>query len=65
MPDEERSITPLFVGGPRDGQTTTFPGTIRARPEVAASHYACWLRREGDDPLSGWRMLYAGEQGSR
>jgi len=66
MPDEDRSITPLFVGGPKDGETTTFLGTIRTRPELAASHFPGYrLHHDGDDPLSGWQMLYAGGQDSR
>jgi hypothetical protein len=57
MPDEDRSITALFVGGPKDGQTATFLGTIRTRPEIATSHFPGYrLRHDGGDPLSGWEM---------
>jgi hypothetical protein len=62
MPDEDRSITPLFVGGPKDGETTTFLGTSRSRPELATSHFPGYrLHRSGDDPLSGWEMRLISE----
>jgi hypothetical protein len=44
----------LFVGGPKDGQTATFLGTIHGRLELATSHYPGYkLCHEGNDPLSG------------
>lgn len=57
LPPEERPLTAVFTGGPRDGQTATFLGTVRTRPEVATWNFPGYrLHHDGDDPLSGWEM---------
>ncbi len=66
LPPEERTVTAVFVGGPRDGQTATFPGTIRSRLELATSHYPGYkLCHDGDDPLPGWEMRLISEDSAR
>jgi hypothetical protein len=58
-PAEERNFTALFVGGPKDGETTTFLGSMRERPELAACHYPGYrLHNDGADPLAGWQMRH-------
>lgn len=54
----ERNITATFVGGPRDGETTEFLGSIRTRLELAMALFPGYaLHHEGgDDPLAGWKM---------
>ena len=64
LPLEERPLTAVFTGGPRDGQATTFLGTIRDRLWLATSHYPGYrLVHDGDDPLSGWKMLPVNDDG--
>lgn len=59
------AASPIGVLG-QDGETTTFLGTIRTRPGLAASHFPGYrLHHDGDDPLSGWQVLYTDGQDSR
>jgi len=58
MPVLERQITATFVGGPRDGDTITFLGSIRDRLWLATSHCPGYvLEHHGDDPLLGWQLV--------
>ncbi len=56
-PIEERNFTAVFVGGPRNGETTTF----RDREDLAASLFPGYrLCHDGADPLAGWQMRHDG-----
>jgi hypothetical protein len=56
-PALERNIDVTFHGGPRDGETAVFLGSIRDRRELATSHYPGYiLHHEGSNPLTGWTM---------
>ena len=64
LPPEERPFTAVFAGGPKDGQATTFLGSIRGRLWLATSHYPGYrLHHDGDDPLTGWEMRPLTEDG--
>jgi hypothetical protein len=58
-PVEDRNFTAEFVGGPRDGQTTVFLGSIRQRLAHATALFPGYhLSHHGPDPLAGWQMRY-------
>jgi hypothetical protein len=66
LPPGERPLTAVFTGGPRDGQTATFLGTIRDRLWLATSHYPGYrLHHDGADPLTGWQMLPISDDSAR
>lgn len=58
-PARERNFTALFVGGPKDGQITTFLASIRGREHLADSLFPGYqLHHDGTDPLAGWQMRH-------
>jgi hypothetical protein len=66
LPPEERPLTAVFVGGPNDGETATFLGSIRDRLWLATSHHPGYrLIHNGDDPLAGWQMLPISDDSAR
>ncbi|MEV0733395.1 hypothetical protein [Polymorphospora sp. NPDC050346] len=58
-PVEDRNFTAEFVGGPRDGQSTVFLGSIRQRLAQATWLFPGYrLVHDGPDPLTGWQMRH-------
>ncbi|MEU4229628.1 hypothetical protein AB0F17_35475 [Nonomuraea sp. NPDC026600] len=62
-PMQERNFTAVFVGGPKDGETTTFLAAMRRNARNATLMFPGYtLRHTGDDILSGWQMAYDAEE---
>ncbi|MEV1168457.1 hypothetical protein [Nonomuraea sp. NPDC049784] len=62
-PIEERNFTATFVGGPKDGETTTFLASMRRNARNATRLFPGYtLRHTGDDILTGWQMAYDSQE---
>jgi hypothetical protein len=51
------------IGGPRDGETTTFLASVRGREDLATSLFPGYrLHHDGTDPLAGWQMRHSSDE---
>lgn len=58
-PVSDRNFEARFVGGPRDGETATLLGSVRGRPELAASLFPGYvLVHTGTAPMTGWELRH-------